>query len=150
MSTKLVLRSKGNKSFCFTYLIWANEVREREMLFHTSVIFVVYVFMMICTKMTRVMLSTQMIEECNVVEEKLFAKITIRMRQYLSILIISNVALLNVCTKLVDVVESLLPNKHRSALEAYFAKCFLMSSFEMALQGSTIWKLLFGTWAIWN
>lgn len=87
--------------------------------------------------------SAQVIEECYVVEEELLAKVAVWMWQYLPMFVVAEIALLDVLTKLIYMIEPLLSNEYSSSLETNFTKSFLVASFEMALQWSTIRKLLF-------
>ena len=55
------------------------------------------------------------------------------MRQYLTIFVIPNVAIFDVLSQGLNMVESLLPYENTSTFQADFAKCFLMLLNQMAL-----------------
>ena len=74
-----------------------------------------------------------MIIKLLVVVKELFAKITIRMRQYFTIFIVSHVTIFDVLPQGFNMVESLLPYKNTSTFQANFAECFFMLLNEMAL-----------------
>ena len=150
MRLKLLLRPKGHEALSFANLVRADEVREGEMGLQITILFVMNIFVVVCAEMARIMLPIQMIKKRHIIKEKFFAKVAIWMRQYFSMSVVSEIALFDVGAEGVDVVEPLLPYENRPALKTNLAESFLVASFEMALEGSTIWELLFGTWAIVN
>ena len=118
------------------------------MSFQIAVLVVVDVLMMICAQMTRVMLSRQVIKETQIVEVELLAEVTVRVGKDLTMSIIANITWLNMVPQGIDVVQALFTSKHRPALEADLAESLFMSSFQMSLEWSPIWKLLLGAGAI--
>jgi hypothetical protein len=79
------------------------------------------------------MLSTQMVKEYLIIEEVFLTKIAPRMWQNLSLIINARVSLFYMLSKLLQVIEAMFTNKHESSLQTYFAKSFLMLSFQMLL-----------------
>ena len=113
---QLILSPEGDIALGLADFVRADEVRKSEVGLQVLVLFVVDVPMMIGAEMARVMLSTQMVVECHVIEEELLAEIAIGMWQYLAVLFVTNVSRFNVSTQRIHVVEPLFPNEDRSAL----------------------------------
>lgn len=84
------------------------------------------------------MLSIQMIDENQLIEEILLAEITPGVRQDLCLSICSRVTLLNVLLKLLDVVESLFSDENETTFHANFAEGLLMLSLQMLLQSLNV------------
>ena len=74
------------------------------------------------------MLSIQVIDKYEFIEEILLAEVAPRMRQDLCLLICASVSLLYMLFNLLDVVEPLLSNEYQATFQANFAKSLLMLS----------------------
>jgi hypothetical protein len=95
MGLQLVLCLKGHVALGLAGLIGTNHVGLGEMDLQIVVFFVIYVLVMIAAQVAHEMVARQMVEEHQVIEEKLFAKVAVRMRQDLSVAIIANISELN-------------------------------------------------------
>ncbi len=68
----------------------------------------------------------QVVQKYLVVKKVLFAEVAPRMRQDLCALFGTRIAMLNMLSQLLNVVNSLLSNKYRPASQTHFAECLLM------------------------
>lgn len=92
--------------------------------------------------MTSHVLPVYVIDEGQVIEQELLAEVTVWMWHDLSMPLVSNVAVFNMTTKLLNVIQSLLPNENSSSFETNLAESSIMRTFHMPLQGRFVWKLL--------
>ena len=80
------------------------------------------------------MLPIEVIDEGQVIEEELLAEVAVRMWHDLSVPFVTNVTVLDVATKLLDVIQSLLSDENGSTLEANLAESSVMSALQMPLE----------------
>ena len=92
--------------------------------------------------MTRQMHTIEMLSKTDVIEEKLFTKVTPGMRQNLSSSIARRVTVLNMITQLLNVVDALLADEHCATLETDQTKCLLVCFFHVASQTLIIREML--------
>lgn len=84
----------------------------------------------------------QVVKENLLVKEKLFAKITPRVRQNFSALFWTHITVLNVGSERLDMIDALLSDEDGATCETNFAKCLLMSCFQVTSQRLHIWEAL--------
>jgi len=84
--------------------------------------------------MTRQVLPSQVVLKDLIVEEKLFAEITPRVRQNLGSFVGRRVSVLDVAPERFKVVDPLLSDKNSATLEANLAECLLVHTFKMSPQ----------------
>ena len=87
--------------------------------------------------------TIEMLSKTDVIEEKLFTKVTPGMRQNLSSSIARRVTVLDMITQLLNVVDALLADEHCATLETNKAKCLLMCFLHVAPQAFIIREMLF-------
>lgn len=86
-----------------------------EVIFQCQIRLIIHVFVVVPAQMTGQVLSIQVIDENQLVEEILLTKITPRMRQYLCLLFCARVSLLNMLLELLNVVEPLFSDEYKTS-----------------------------------
>lgn len=104
VSSQLVFGSEGDVASCLADLVRTDVMRLGEMALETCIVSVIDILMRISTQMTRHVLSVYVIDESQVIEEELLAEVTVWMWHDLSMLLVSNVAVFNMSTKLLNVI----------------------------------------------
>ena len=92
VGAQLVLCFESDVALGFAGLVGADHVRAREMDFQVFVRVIVNVFVVVSAKMACQVISRQVIEELQVIKEKLFTKVAIGMGKYLSMPLIADVS----------------------------------------------------------
>ena len=126
---KFILRSECHEAFCFANLIRANEMRQGEVGLQACVVLVIDVLVVVRAQVARQVIAAEMFKKLHIIEEEFFAEVAIRMWQYLAELVVPEVTLLDVSAECIYVVQSLLPNKHRSSFQTNLTECLFMASF---------------------
>ena len=86
--------------------------------------------------------TVNVIEKAQVVEQELFTEVAVRMGQDVSVSFVCAVTILNVSSQSFDMVQSLLSDKHSSSFQTNLAERLFMLSFHMSLQRGYVWELL--------
>ena len=131
MCLQLIFSCKCNIALDLALVIWTCMVCCLEMTLQRLIIIIVGVLMIITTKMTRQMESTQMIKELLVIKEVLLTKLTPWMRQDFSSSFCPSITMIKMISQLLCVVYSLLPDEDSSSFETNLAESFLMVTFHM-------------------
>ncbi len=143
MRCQFILCAECHVALGLTLFIWTHKVCDSKMRFQRQIRLVVHIFVMVPAQMTCQVLSIQMIDEHQLVEEILLAEITPGMRQYLCLSICARISLLNMLLQLlVDVVESLLSDEDEATFHTNFAKSLLVLSLQMLLQSLNVVELV--------
>lgn len=96
MGAKLIFGFEGDVAFGFAGFIRADDVGLGEVDFQVCILFVIDVFVVVSAKMTNQVISTQVIEEHQVIEVELLTEVAIGVRKYLTMSIIANITELDV------------------------------------------------------
>ena len=88
------------------------------------------------------MVSIYVVVKIKVIKQKLFTKIAIGVRQNFAVSFVTDISKFNVASKCLNMVQPLLPDKHRSSFQANLAESLLVRSFQMPLERCYVWKEL--------
>ena len=111
--------------------------------FERLIIVVEHISVLIDTEVTRQMHTVEMLGKTIVIEEEFFAKVAPGMRQDLSSSVTRRIAVLNVITQLLNMVDALFADEHCASLETDQTKCLLMCFLHVAPQAFIIREMLF-------
>ena len=117
-------------------------MRLCKMDFQVLILFVIHVFVVLPAQMAGQVVAINVVEETQIVKQKLLAKVAVRMGKHVSVSAIRAVSVLNVASQCFDMVKSLFSNKNSSSFQAYLAESLFMLSFHVSLQRGHVRKLL--------
>lgn len=100
--------------------------------FKSLIVVIKHVTEVLSTEMARQMHFMKMLAENTAVKEEFLAEIAPRMGQNLGTLLICRITMLDMGSQLLQVVDSLLANKHCTALKADQTEGLLMRGLHMA------------------
>lgn len=142
MCCQFILCAECHVALGLALFIRTHKVSDSKMRFQGQIRLVVHVFVMVPAQMTCQVLSIQMIDEHQLVEEILLAEITPGVRQYFCLSVRTRISLLNMLPHMLDVVESLLSDEDEATFQTNFAESLLMLSLQMLLQSLNVVELV--------
>ena len=80
------------------------------------------------------MVSIYMVVKIKVIKQKLFTKIAIRVRQNLAMSLVTDISKFNVASECLNMIQPLLPDKHRSSFQTNLAESLFVRSLQMPLE----------------
>jgi hypothetical protein len=134
VSLKFSFGAERHITLGFASSVRTDEVRLGEMDLQVGVFFIVHVLVFVTAQRTRQVQFRQVVEELQVIEQELFTEVAVRVRQNISVCLISYISKLNVLTQSLHVVNALLSDEDCASLETNFAESFTVNLLKMALQ----------------
>ncbi len=116
MRYQLVFSAEGNITLSLTLLVRAHKVGNCKVSFQVCILLIVHVFIVIPAQMAGEVLSIQVIDENQVIEEIFLAKVTPRMGKDLCLFVCTRVSLLNMLLEELNIVEPLFSDKDETTL----------------------------------